>query len=102
MSDHFTSSPFSSPARSTTTPINQQPARDFSFTSPSPTSTFSESSSPANNIVRLRNEASRSSLRSLIPSPSGRKIIIRSDPAMLTCFEKDDEQLYDLWAPREH
>ncbi|KAN0097407.1 hypothetical protein V8E55_001853 [Tylopilus felleus] len=29
-----------------------------------------------------------------------RKITIRSDPALLTCFDAADRQLYDLWAPK--
>ncbi|KAH0839975.1 hypothetical protein J3R83DRAFT_932 [Lanmaoa asiatica] len=28
------------------------------------------------------------------------KITIRSDPALLTCFDAADKQLYDLWVPR--
>lgn len=28
-----------------------------------------------------------------------RKITIRSDPALLTCFDAADKQLYDLWVP---
>ncbi|KAG8218688.1 hypothetical protein J3R82DRAFT_4356 [Butyriboletus roseoflavus] len=28
-----------------------------------------------------------------------RKITIRSDPALLTCFDAVDKQLYDLWVP---
>ncbi|KAI9574629.1 hypothetical protein HD554DRAFT_2166095 [Boletus coccyginus] len=29
-----------------------------------------------------------------------RKITIRSDPALLTCFDAADKQLYDLWVPK--
>ncbi|KAI0081755.1 hypothetical protein K474DRAFT_1703605 [Panus rudis PR-1116 ss-1] len=32
---------------------------------------------------------------------STRKITIRSDPAMITCFDPADKELYDLWAPRQ-
>ncbi|KIM68772.1 hypothetical protein SCLCIDRAFT_20099 [Scleroderma citrinum Foug A] len=29
-----------------------------------------------------------------------RKTVIRADPALATCFDPTDKQLYDLWAPK--
>ncbi|KAK7695866.1 hypothetical protein QCA50_000504 [Cerrena zonata] len=34
-----------------------------------------------------------------IESP-GRGIRIRADPALVTCFDSSDKELYDLWAPK--
>ncbi|KAG8746747.1 hypothetical protein FRC10_003730 [Ceratobasidium sp. 414] len=39
-----------------------------------------------------------------VPAPalpaSRHKITIRSDPALFTCFDPKDKELYDLWAPK--
>ncbi|KAH7336909.1 hypothetical protein B0J17DRAFT_629540 [Rhizoctonia solani] len=34
------------------------------------------------------------------PVTGKQKITIRSDPALLTCFDPKDKELYDLWAPK--
>ncbi|KAG7449136.1 uncharacterized protein BT62DRAFT_1002679 [Guyanagaster necrorhizus] len=47
---------------------------------------------------RLTREASRSSFRMGTPI---RKILVRSDAALLTCFDPADKELYDLWAPKK-
>lgn len=31
---------------------------------------------------------------------STRKTVIRADPALVTCFDPADKQLYGLWAPK--
>ncbi|CAE6415389.1 unnamed protein product [Rhizoctonia solani] len=36
----------------------------------------------------------------VVPVTGKQKIIIRSDPALLTCFDPKDKELYDLWAPK--
>ncbi|KAF8914696.1 hypothetical protein CPB85DRAFT_1433686 [Mucidula mucida] len=55
------------------------------------------SSSSAFSDSRLAREASRSSFSAL--NTPNRKTI-RSDPALLTCFDPSDRELYDLWAPK--
>lgn len=32
--------------------------------------------------------------------PPSRGIRIRADPALVTCFDSNDKELYDLWAPK--
>ncbi|KAF8138517.1 hypothetical protein EV363DRAFT_1445363 [Boletus edulis] len=65
-------------------------------TSPSST-TMSEScvstSFPRTEDLVVRTHASAGFLAT-------RKITIRSDPALLTCFDVADKQLYELWAPK--
>ncbi|QRV73169.1 hypothetical protein RhiJN_01183 [Ceratobasidium sp. AG-Ba] len=34
------------------------------------------------------------------PLTNRQKITIRSDPALFTCFDPRDKELYDLWAPK--
>ncbi|KAK0468469.1 uncharacterized protein EV420DRAFT_468799 [Desarmillaria tabescens] len=46
---------------------------------------------------RLTREASRSSFHMGTPT---RRVLVRSDPALLTCFDPADKELYDLWAPK--
>ncbi|KAK0453758.1 hypothetical protein EV421DRAFT_1897750 [Armillaria borealis] len=46
---------------------------------------------------RLTREASRSSFHMGTPT---RRVLVRSDPALLTCFDPADRELYDLWAPK--
>ncbi|CAE6491663.1 unnamed protein product [Rhizoctonia solani] len=36
----------------------------------------------------------------VVPVVGKQKIVIRSDPALLTCFDPKDKELYDLWAPK--
>lgn len=31
----------------------------------------------------------------------GRKIIIRSDPSLVSCFDPADKELYELWVPKQ-
>ena len=38
------------------------------------------------------------SLSSTAPPP--RQLVIRADPALATCFDPADKELYDLWAPK--
>ncbi|KZT74369.1 hypothetical protein DAEQUDRAFT_190075 [Daedalea quercina L-15889] len=40
-----------------------------------------------------------SALAASFDTPGG-KIQIRADPALVTCFDPSDKELYDLWAPR--
>ncbi|CAE6522752.1 unnamed protein product [Rhizoctonia solani] len=36
----------------------------------------------------------------IVPVTGKQKITIRSDPALFTCFDPKDKELYDLWAPK--
>lgn len=31
----------------------------------------------------------------------GRKVVIRSDPSLVSCFDPADKELYDLWVPKQ-
>lgn len=71
------------------------------ISNPSPTSTIFSGDSPSN-----LNNASRSAFRAGSTTPMtlgtpSKKIVIRSDPAMVTCFDPEDKELYDLWAPKQ-
>ncbi|KAI9001031.1 hypothetical protein BD414DRAFT_431041 [Trametes punicea] len=65
----------------------------------------SPTSSTISNLSRIL-EPSRSlyfPMPSAPPSAFGtptRKVIIRADPAMVTCFDPADKELYDLWASK--
>ncbi|KDR83683.1 hypothetical protein GALMADRAFT_662906 [Galerina marginata CBS 339.88] len=61
----------------------------------SPTNTFSESSS--GNSLRL--DTSTSGIR-ILDTPR-RRVLLRSDPSISTCFDPADKELYDLWAPKQ-
>ncbi|KAF9226527.1 hypothetical protein BS17DRAFT_488813 [Gyrodon lividus] len=67
---------------------------------PSPTSTTMSESGvsflPTNDSSQIMDSRVHTSAGFL----SSRKITIRSDPALLTCFDPADKQLYDLWVPR--
>ncbi|KAF9075730.1 hypothetical protein BDP27DRAFT_1314390, partial [Rhodocollybia butyracea] len=70
----------------------------------SPTSTLSGSPSLSTSVHSLTQEASRTSLRGMFTgsNPStGKKPVIRADPAMRTCFDPKDKELYNLWAPSQ-
>ena len=51
-------------------------------------------------------DSSRALYRTINTTPSsaqatpGRKVTIRVDPALFTCFDPADKELYDLWAPK--
>lgn len=63
----------------------------------SPTSTYSESTETA---FRLTD---RSTLHAVFATPfttPARKVVVRSDPSLLTCFDPADKELYDLWVTR--
>ncbi|TEB35701.1 hypothetical protein FA13DRAFT_1788313 [Coprinellus micaceus] len=65
----------------------------------SPTSTLSQSTSRINNI-RLDASTPYRSVFSSGTAAYGRQTVVRADPALLTCFDPADKELYDLWAPR--
>ncbi|PPR07049.1 hypothetical protein CVT26_005250 [Gymnopilus dilepis] len=67
------------------------------FENPSPTSTLTENATGG----PIRLDGSRSTLGVNVNSSiTPRRILIRSDPTMLTCFDPADKELYDLWAPK--
>ncbi|KAI0771607.1 hypothetical protein BD413DRAFT_58375 [Trametes elegans] len=65
----------------------------------------SPTSSTISNLSRIL-EPSRSLYRPIPSTPTSafgtpaRKVTIRADPAMVTCFDPADRELYDLWAPK--
>ncbi|PFH52778.1 hypothetical protein AMATHDRAFT_139097, partial [Amanita thiersii Skay4041] len=64
----------------------------------SPTSTYSDSPD-----TTLRLNGSRSTFHSVLATPFGtptRRIVVRSDPSLLTCFDPTDKELYSLWVPQ--
>ncbi|KXN89647.1 hypothetical protein AN958_05514, partial [Leucoagaricus sp. SymC.cos] len=74
----------------------------------SPTSTFSPSSSATTGTPNNHPDTSQTSYRSLFAAASAastsvgpqRQLYVRADPALLTCFDPVDKELYDLWAPK--
>ncbi|KII95142.1 hypothetical protein PLICRDRAFT_128652 [Plicaturopsis crispa FD-325 SS-3] len=34
-------------------------------------------------------------------TPTTHRIVIRADPALVTCFDPADRELYDLWVPKK-
>ncbi|KAF9464495.1 hypothetical protein BDZ94DRAFT_1308005 [Collybia nuda] len=55
-------------------------------------------------VANRLNEAPRSTFRTVFAAStniSGRKLAVRSDPSLLTCFDPLDKELYDLWAPKK-
>ncbi|KAG9218939.1 hypothetical protein PLEOSDRAFT_157121 [Pleurotus ostreatus PC15] len=72
----------------------------------SPTLTSSSETSPQHGTspkLQLSDSMARSSFRTAVtvnPSTT-RKIVVRSDPAMISCFDPvTEKELYDLWAPK--
>ncbi|KAK0190832.1 hypothetical protein F5146DRAFT_570382 [Armillaria mellea] len=80
------------------TPESTLHARNVSSQNePQNTPSFSTAFSDSGISSRLTREASRSSFPMGTPT---RRVLVRSDPALLTCFDPADKELYDLWAPK--
>ncbi|KAF4619767.1 hypothetical protein D9613_005025 [Agrocybe pediades] len=112
----MSTTPLSSPRQSKApaTPTFATPRRTYStFTTPnnatrqnnneSPTSTLSETSSRPGNRFNL--DTQRDGIFNINngfanSAGTARRVVIRSDPSMLTCFDPADKELYNLWAPR--
>ncbi|RDX55596.1 hypothetical protein OH76DRAFT_1552019 [Lentinus brumalis] len=99
-STRFATPPLSSQVREPVTPDAGLRNRATPQTGDaSPTSTIS-------NLSARILEPSRSLYRPITSAPPSalgtpaRKVIIRADPAIVTCFDPADRELYDLWAPR--
>lgn len=42
------------------------------------------------------------SMASTLATPGNvKKVIVKVDPALLTCFDPADKELYELWAPHQ-
>ncbi|KAJ8474844.1 hypothetical protein ONZ45_g13634 [Pleurotus djamor] len=72
----------------------------------SPTLTSaSESSPPQQSPYRLNESSGFASFRSVpmnVNIASTRKLVVRSDPALVSCFDPvAEKELYELWAPRK-
>ncbi|KAF8076466.1 hypothetical protein FPV67DRAFT_1664728 [Lyophyllum atratum] len=69
--------------------------------SPDQSSTTMSGSTPPN--ASRMNDIPRSTFRNIFTSstktPKGH-IVARSDPSLLTCFDPQDKELYDLWVPK--
>ncbi|KAM5540490.1 hypothetical protein V8D89_005948 [Ganoderma adspersum] len=110
-----------SSARFTTPPFGPQPSepltpdsglRSRSATRPhtgngspdgdaaSPTSTTVSSPSVSRIFDRPLYRGVTSQPSSAMGTPA-RKVIIRADPTLFTCFDPADKDLYDLWAPKQ-
>ncbi|KAI0638168.1 hypothetical protein C8Q77DRAFT_1153837 [Trametes polyzona] len=112
----FNTPPFSPPAREPVTPTTGlrnrgTPGQAAGNDSLPPGGDVSPASSTLSNVSRTlepsATAAARSSLfRPLAATPASafgtpaRKVTIRVDPALVTCFDPADKELYDLWAPR--
>ncbi|KAI0068734.1 hypothetical protein BV25DRAFT_30487 [Artomyces pyxidatus] len=67
------------------------------YTQPAgPTATPTMTNFSVSTPTRLTDRASRMSLG--LAGMPGQRLIIRADPAMTSCFDPADKELYDLWA----
>ncbi|GJE84224.1 hypothetical protein PsYK624_003000 [Phanerochaete sordida] len=66
----------------------------------SPTTTISTGSSNVFEPSLHSVLSSRPSTNPIASFQTARKAIIRADPALVTCFDPADKELYDLWAPK--
>ena len=42
------------------------------------------------------------SIQSALDTPATiKRVALKADPALLTCFDPADKELYDLWAPQQ-
>ncbi|KAH9853491.1 hypothetical protein C2E23DRAFT_728155 [Lenzites betulinus] len=106
----FSTSPFSPQGREPVTPDTGLRARTpHQGNSELPQGgDASPTSSTISNLSRIL-EPSRSLYRPIPSAPSSafgtpasaRKVVIRADPALVTCFDPADKELYDLWAPKQ-
>lgn len=67
----------------------------------SPTTTIATSSSNVFEPSLHSALQSRPSVNSIGFTLPTRKVVIRADPALVTCFDPADKELYDLWAPKQ-
>ncbi|KAL5488210.1 hypothetical protein ACEPAI_6318 [Sanghuangporus weigelae] len=64
----------------------------------SPTSTIRSNPRQSMGTIPLRMPSrTLPNFESLIPK---RRLIIRADPTLVSCFDPSDKKLYDLWAPK--
>ncbi|KAI0335448.1 hypothetical protein GY45DRAFT_799162 [Cubamyces sp. BRFM 1775] len=106
-STRFTTPPVSSPFREPVTPDSglrnrSTPGRGENGQA----GDASPTSSTISNLSRIL-EPSRSLYRPIPSAPPSafgtpaRKVTVRADPALVTCFDPADRELYDLWAPKQ-
>ncbi|KAL5527226.1 hypothetical protein ACEPAG_6017 [Sanghuangporus baumii] len=64
----------------------------------SPTSTIRSNPRQSMSTIPLRMPSrTLPNFESLVPK---RRLIIRADPTLVSCFDPADKELYDLWAPK--
>ncbi|KAL5508414.1 hypothetical protein ACEPAH_6033 [Sanghuangporus vaninii] len=64
----------------------------------SPTSTIKSNPPQSMGTIPLRMPSrTLPNFESLVPK---RRLIIRADPTLASCFDPSDKELYDLWAPK--
>ncbi|KAL5530566.1 hypothetical protein ACEPAF_6824 [Sanghuangporus sanghuang] len=64
----------------------------------SPTSTIKSNPPQSMGTIPLRMPSrTLPNFQSLVPK---RRLIIRTDPTLATCFDPSDKELYELWAPK--
>ncbi|KAI0349417.1 hypothetical protein OH77DRAFT_1594236 [Trametes cingulata] len=102
----FTTPPVSSPPREPVTPDTGLRNRGTPRSERGQGGDASPTSSTISNLSRIL-EPSRSLYRPIPSAPPStfgtpsRKVVIRADPALVTCFDPADRELYDLWAPKQ-
>ncbi|KAI0677602.1 hypothetical protein C8Q78DRAFT_987908 [Trametes maxima] len=100
-STRFTTPPVTSPLREPVTPDTGLRNRG---TPRNEGGDASPTSSTISNLSRII-EPSRSLFRTIPSTPASaygtpaRKVTIRADPSIVTCFDPADKELYELWAP---
>ncbi|KAI0650793.1 hypothetical protein C8Q79DRAFT_1007025 [Trametes meyenii] len=108
-STRFTTPPVTSPSREPVTPdtgLRNRGATGTPRNEHLQGGDASPTSSTISNLSRII-EPSRSLFRAIPSTPASaygtpaRKVAIRADPSIVTCFDPADRELYELWAPRQ-
>ena len=85
----------------TTAELQDSPAQ---AAEPSPSSATARTGSVPRGLesggLRSAMVSSAHSFSLISTAPPPRQLVIRSDPALVTCFDPADKELYDLWAPK--
>ncbi|KAF9780112.1 hypothetical protein BJ322DRAFT_311960 [Thelephora terrestris] len=83
------------------TPEQSFRSRVGTFTTPDKTNTDVNPGSATSPRI-IPGGLSYGSITSTLDTPTSvKRVTLRADPALLTCFDPADRELYDLWAPQQ-
>ncbi|GBE79723.1 hypothetical protein BKA93DRAFT_758452 [Sparassis latifolia] len=94
------SSPVPSSSGHTEPHIAQSPPPDINLRSRLPESVPGDVSPTSSTFTNMSRTPGGPILSAHLAGPT-RKITIRADPSLVTCFDPSDKQVYDLWAPKK-